>query len=194
LPLVGGQGQKLDDQSAVCKVVKRCTGSNYHLITLDLSETYSEPVKRFYRTIVLVDGYGLIVVDDISLSEEQELNWRLHSPLKATFKDEQSTVVLGRSSTDAYKCRLVSHADVQATLMHGYEGELTIPDRSIESDASQDVVHLDWQLAAQREHQILGCCVRDGLELPEIRWLKKGHAADTSIELQLYEIVIFISY
>jgi len=156
LPLVDGQGQKLDDQSAVGRVLQSKTESNYHIVTLDLSESYADPLKRFHRTIILLEDNGLIVVDSIALSQPETLNWRLHSPLNTKLDPNLNAVLLSDAGKviDRYQCNLLSHSDVQATLTHGYSDELKIPGRAIESDASVDVTHIDWQLTEAREHQV----------------------------------------
>lgn len=168
LPLIAGQGQKLDDPNAVARVVSSRTESSYHLVSIDLSDTYAKPLESFHRTMVLVEGYGLVVVDSIRLAESQTVNWRLHSPLEATSSDGSVVLVDADQGIGAYQCQLLSHADVQATLTHGYEDELSIADRAIESDASKDVVHLDWRLPQQLEHTVVACCVRNNAVLPEV--------------------------
>ncbi|PWQ93713.1 heparinase II/III domain-containing protein [Leucothrix arctica] len=192
LPLVGGQGQTLDDQSAIARIVDRRTETDYHVITLDLSDTYAEPVERFHRTFVLLENYGLIIVDFILLTEAKALNWRLHSPLDTTLSDDSVVLSDSAQRIKPYKCSLVSHSGVPATLEHGYEGELSIPDRAIESDASKDVVHLDWALPEGREHLVVGCCIREGLELPQIRYLKDATEAKTVIELKIQGYLITV--
>ncbi|WP_022952088.1 heparinase II/III domain-containing protein [Leucothrix mucor] len=196
LPLVSEQGQKLDDQSAVGLVVNSLTESNCHIVTLDLSESYAEPLERFYRTLVLVEAYGLIIVDSIELSDEHTLHWRLHSPLSASVSDDQSTVLLSDPATNIsqYKCHILSHLDVQLTLAHGYEGELTIPERAIESDASKEIVHLDWQLPLSRTHSVVACCIKEGAELPKIRYSTDNSGGSRTVsELLIGEQVIPIA-
>lgn len=191
LPLVGGQGQKIDDPSSLGRLLKSRTESNYHIVTLDLSDAYNKPVESFYRTLVLVDAYGLIVIDAIVLEEDKTLNWRLHSPLNATLEEDKCAVLLAdaNSDLDQYKCQLLSHSDVRATLENGYEGELHIPDRAIESDASKEVFHLDWALAANSEHKVVACCIRETMPLPEVQYLN----GEAGIELKIKDQVIVIS-
>ena len=213
LPLVNEQGQKLDDQSAVAHVVQSRTETNYQIVTLDLSASYAEPLQRFYRTLVLVEAYGLIVVDSIAFNEEKKLNWRLHSPLHAVTGAKTSStnpndvlltdVLLTDKSnrSDSYACRLLTHDGVRVTLAYGYFGELNISESAIESDASQEIVHLDWELAAVREHHVVACCIRAGLPLPEVgHSTEVSHSSDqaktpegmTAIALQLQQQVILI--
>ena len=168
LPLFAGQGQKLDDPSAVARVVGNRSESIYHQVTLDLSDAYVDPLERFYRTIVLVESYGMLVVGSIQLAKSQSVKWRLHSPLAATLSDNRVVLSNSDNRIGSYKCQLLSHADVQATLTHGYEDELSVAGRAIESDARQDVVHLDWQLDAGLDHTVVACCIRDNAVLPEI--------------------------
>tara|TARA_R110001583_G_scaffold21088_5_gene80292 strand:+ start:6252 stop:8507 length:2256 start_codon:yes stop_codon:yes gene_type:complete len=191
LPLVDGQGQKLDDPSARAFVIDRRSETNYHLVTLNLSESYGESVLGFYRTIVLIKDIGLILVDSVMLSEDKPLNWRLHSPLNATLVDNDCRVLLTNSKAmiDSYQCRLLSHTDVQVNLEHGYEGELSIPERAIESDASKEVVHIEWLLPASKTHTVVASCIKDSLIAPEVRHLSDG---SDSIELTVQGEIISI--
>ncbi len=190
LPLVGGQGQKLDDQSAVGRVVDSTAESNYHAITLDLSQSYADPLERFYRTLVLVEGYGLMVADSIVLSEEKELNWRLHSQLSPKRGADQNAIVLSDpdQAIEQYKCHVLSHGDLRATLTHGYSEELNLSGTAIESDASQHVVHIDWQLPASSSHTVIACCIGDNNPLPEVRHLE----GETAIEIKVGKQAIVI--
>jgi len=194
LPLVDGQGQKLDDQSAVGRVLQSKTESNYHIVTLDLSESYADPLKRFHRTIVLLEDNGLIVVDSIALSQPKTLNWRLHSPLNTKLDPDLNAVLLSDAGKviDRYQCNLLSHSDVQATLTHGYSDELKIPGRAIESDASVDVTHIDWQLTEAREHQVVACCIKQGRALPEVRYSGE-QSGSTEIQLALGPDIVSLS-
>ena len=193
LPLVDGCGQILDDQSAVGRVLQSKTESNYHVVTLDLSESYAQPLERFYRTLVLVEGVGLIVVDSIVLASEEMLNWRLHSALKTELDADHSAVLLSDSGKkiDQYKCHLLSHSDARATLAHGYSGELNISGTAIESDASTDVVHIDWELAEAREHNVIACCIAQGRPLPEVE-ISGDQESGTMIQLKLEQGMVSI--
>lgn len=194
LPLVGGQGQKLDDQSAVGRVVRSSAESTYHVITLDLSESYAAPLERFYRTLVLVEDYGLIIADSIALSAKEDLNWRLHSHLSPETGANQNTVVLSDSGKDLeqYKCHLLSHSDVPATLTQGYFEELNLPGTAIESDASEHVVHIDWQLPEARKHTVIACCIGESRPLPAVRYLGANSEGETAIELTVEKQAISI--
>ena len=161
LPLVNGQGQILDQLGSVGRVLQNRTESDHHVITLDLSEAYSSPLQRFHRTVVLLEDVGLIIVDSIVLNAAKALNWRLHSRLNAELETDNFGVVLSDSgqSIDRYQCHLLSHPEVRATLSHGYPGELNVSGSAIKSDASEAVVHLDWQLAEATTHRVVACCV-----------------------------------
>ena len=198
LPLVGGQGQKLDDQSAVGRVVNSKAEANYHVITLDLSESYAQPLERFYRTLVLVEDYGLIMADSIVLSAKKGLNWRLHSHLNPEQGADHNAVVLSDSGNgiEHYKCHLLSHSDVRAALSHGYSGELNMPGKAIESDASQHVVHIDWQLPEASAHTVIACCIGESKPLPEVRHLGASEgvkAIELTIEKQAISIPVVAS-
>ena len=192
LPLVGELGQKLDDPSGIGLVIHRQSESNYHTITLDLSESYALPLERFYRTLVLVEAYGLIVVDSISLGEQKVLNWRLHSSLNAMLSADSYTTLLTHPSDahDSYKCRMLSHANVPSTWTHGYSDELTFSTSGIESDASKKVVHLNWQLPESREHRVIACCIRNARRFPEIRYSGNDSDDKAVFELAIQQQVI----
>lgn len=193
LPLVDGHGQLLDDQSAVGRVLQSRTESNCHVVTLDLSASYAQPLERFHRTLVLLKDVGLIVMDSIMLSAEKTLNWRLHSAIEAEIVAGETAVLLSESNKriDRYKCHLLSHGDVRPTLSHGYSGELNVSATAIESDASTDVVHIDWQLAQAREHTVVSCCVAQGQAIPEVRILDSAEDG-AKVEVKIEESVFFI--
>lgn len=195
LPLIGEQGQMLDNQCAVGRIVNSLTASNYHRVTLDLSASYAEPLERFYRTLILVEAYGLVIVDSIALSDEHSLHWRLHSPLSASVNDDHSTVLLSEptGNIDRYRCHILNHPSAPVTLTHGYEGELTIPERAIESDASKTVVHLDWPLPPGRSHTVVACCIRDGMTRPDIRYSTDAAAEQTVSALLIGQQLIPIA-
>ncbi|WP_435236862.1 heparinase II/III domain-containing protein [Psychromonas sp. PT13] len=195
LPLIDGQGQKLDDQSATAHMVQIRSESNYHIVTFDLSESYDKPLQRFFRSLVLVDGYGLIIVDNLVLNEDKKLNWRLHSPLNASQRTNNNTISLTdpANGIDPYKCHVISHSDILPTLVHGYEGELNIPERAIESDASKDVVHIDWSLPERRQHHLVGCCIKETMDFPTVRYLHDKEKQETIIELTVQDQLISIT-
>jgi hypothetical protein len=194
LPLIDGQGQKLNDQTAISRVIKIQAESNYHIVTLDLSESYDAPLQHFHRNLILVDEYGLIIVDHIKLNEDKIINWRLHSALSAIQDKDGNTILLSDSSNaiQQYQCSLLSHPNVSATLMNGYKGELNIPERAIESDASKNVVHIDWQLPANKEHNIIACCIEKTMLAPEIYYLESDIEGKMRIELKVKDQLISI--
>ena len=149
-----------------------------------MSESYAAPLEGFLRTLVLVESYGLIVVDSIALSEEKGLNWRLHSQLNPSHGDDLSSVVLSDSSESIqpYKCHLLSHSDLRSTLTHGYSEELNLAGRAIESDASKHVVHIDWQLPQATNHTVIACCIGENKSLPEVRYLDGETAIQLTVE------------
>ncbi|WP_413700497.1 heparinase II/III family protein [Psychromonas sp. KJ10-10] len=190
LPLIDDKGQKLDDPSSTAQVIERRSGANYHLVTLDLTASYAEPVEKFYRSLVLIEDIGLIFVDCVTLSEDKKLNWRLHSPLKASLTDNKSSVLLAsKANIDNYRCNLLSHPDELLTIEYGYEGELNIPERAIESDASKEVVHLDWLLPASQKHIVVASCVKDSITTAEIDYSTN---ANGRIELAIQDQIISI--
>ena len=194
LPLVETQGQKLDDQSAIGKVTQHHVEADHQFVTLDLSQAYNTPLQCFYRTLILIEDYGLVIVDSIQLDQEHILNWRLHSQLNATLNSGNGTILLTHSRPDIeqYKCRLLNHSDVQSTLAHGYTEELTIPTREIETDASERVVHLDWQLPASREHKVIACCIRENVPFPKVKYVTRESSEAISIQLEIAKKIISI--
>ena len=193
LSLVDGKGQKLDDQSATAQVIQNKNSSNYQLVTLDLSQSYNRPLEHFYRTLILIKEYGLIIVDSIVLTENKRINWRLHSPLTTTLNKEKNSVLLSDTNSELaqYQCSLLTHSNVGITVEHGYEGELSLPERAIESDASKEVNHLDWELPPCREHNLVACCIRKDKRLPEIIYLnneKNKAIVELKIQGQLIPI------
>jgi hypothetical protein len=140
--------------------------------------------------LVLVEGYGLMVADSIVLSEEKELNWRLHSQLSPKRGADQNAIVLSDldQAIEQYKCHVLSHGDLRATLTHGYSEELNLSGTAIESDASQHVVHIDWQLPASSSHTVIACCIGDNNPLPEVRHLE----GETAIEIKVGKQAIVI--
>jgi len=137
-----------------------------------------------------VEDYGLIFVDSIGLSDEKGLNWRLHSHLRPRQAADDNAVVLSDSlkAIEQYKCHLLSHSDVRATLTHGYFEELNVQGNAIESDASQQVVHIDWQLPASSAHKVIACCIGESKPLPEVQYLE----GETVIELTVVGQAIVI--
>jgi hypothetical protein len=186
LPLIARKGQKLDDRSAIAEVVQNRNESNYQLVTLDLSSSYNKPLKRFYRTIILIDEYGLIMIDSIILTQEESVHWRLHSPLKTTLNKEKNIVLLSDPSSELvqYQCSLLTHSKLAVTVEHGYEGKLTIPERSIESDATKEINHLEWVLPPCREHNLVACCIRENMPPPEIFYIN-NNSNEAVVELKV---------
>ncbi len=170
LPLIDGQGQILDDPSSVGRVLSSETEGDYHVVRLDLSASYASPLKRFWRSLLLLEDVGLFIVDAIELSSAKSVNWRLHSALNVEPNADHGGVLLRdpRQAIADYHCHLLNHRDVRCTLDHGYVQELNISGSSIESDASEDVVHLDWRLDDARAHEVVACCVSRGQVLPEV--------------------------
>ena len=196
LPLIGEVGQRLDDHRAVGSVVQSLTEANYHVVTLDLRQAYNKPLARFYRTILLVKEYGLIVVDTITLDSASVVNWRLHSALDAMPGSKNNLVLLTppRKPTRQYMCGLLNHVNVHPTLDHGYPDEETVPQSAIESDAGKSVVHLDWRLPQTRNHQVFACCIKADMPVPEIEFSINESGNEANVNLKLQQQIIQISY
>ena len=91
---------------------------------------------------------------------------------------------------EQYKCHLLSHPDVRAALTHGYFEELNVQGTAIESDASQHVVHIDWQLPASSAHTVIACCIGESKPLPEVRHLQGETAIELTVEAQVISIPV----
>ena len=76
-------------------------------------------------------------------------------------------------------------------MVRGYSGELNLSGRAIESDASTDVVHIDWSLTQARNHNVIACCIGQGQTLPEVR-VVGGEEEGAVIELKLEGRVVSI--
>ncbi|MGF1681259.1 heparinase II/III domain-containing protein [Photobacterium minamisatsumaniensis] len=153
LPLIGGIGQILDDESATASVIRSQSGNNWYLAQIDLSKAYRDVVS-FIRTIVFVADKGLMVCDKIQLEEAKPIQWRLHSPLAA---EKTSNYISLTGYENTYTISLANHKNVSPTLAFGYDNDPSHSEAVI-SDASEDINHIEWELAKQEEHLILGCC------------------------------------
>jgi hypothetical protein len=151
VPLIHGQGQLLDDESASAVVLRQAQGDAYALVQIDLSPCYSSAV-HYHRTLILLAGVGVVVHDDIHLKESLPLQWRLHSAL--AMKEQAGDVILGDNQ---YQLSLLSHADKATELSSGYEQD-TSHQEPVISDASDESYHLQWQLSPQEQHRVLAAC------------------------------------
>lgn len=157
LPLFAGKGgdkgQILDNEAATAKVLRQEQGMGWSLVQLELALAY-EDTRRYSRTLIMVDGKGVLICDQISLYEAKPVQWRLHSPLDV-FADGQHVNLAGQGCN--YQVSLPSHDQISPQLSFGYDND-TSHDEEVISDASKHMYHLEWTLPEQQEHLIVSCC------------------------------------
>ncbi len=153
LPLLGGVGQILNNESATAKLLQEKSSSSYYFVQLDLSNAY-EKSEKFIRNIILVQDKGLIICDHISLQEQQSIEWRLHSHLES--KEDNNKVNL-REKDLSYTLNLHSHQDVKPTIVFGYDQDKTHGEK-VTSDAREDVYHMEWKLPNTKDHLVIASC------------------------------------
>ena len=169
LPLVGGVGQLLDDESATATLLHQSEGDGWYCSKVDLSRSYPN-VASFIRTFVLLEGAGLVIWDSVTLSEANTLQWRLHSHLDAKLVSNKAPqlsnkVQLTAEQLDgAYQCVLVSEQKVEATLAFGYQEAIPVSG-GIESDATTDIYHLEWDLPSATNHDVVVSCLKSPVDL-----------------------------
>lgn len=158
VPLIDGVAQSLDDPAAIARVISSTRTGGMVAHRLDLSAAYTGDI-RYVRTIVLLEGVGIVIFDDLSSQQPFTVQWQLHSSLKAGLQsDEQGkTVTLCEGQRD-YRLRLESHPELTPEVTHGYAEERE-EHIIIASDANPDVAHMTWTIPAQRQHCILASCV-----------------------------------
>ena len=161
LPLINGIGQILDNQCATAKLISQSQGKQWYCAQIDLSAAYLG-IKSFIRTLFLIANKGIVIVDQIELPTPQPIQWRLHSHIDASAKD--NCVNLSFNTQDntrqVYQCRLINHLTVQPSITTGYQDEIPYSG-GIESDATTHVQHLCWDLAAATTHTIVAGCLTD---------------------------------
>lgn len=160
LPVIGGLGQILDDQSGVARVLKMQAESEWIFIQLDLANAYSN-VNKFTRNIILIRDKGLIICDTMQLPEAHAIKWHLHSHVQATEKEH---VVHLQDTEHHYKVKMISHASIQPTVTEGYEKDTTHSE-PIVSDATDNVYHMEWNIGKGKEHVIVACCTKEPLQV-----------------------------
>ncbi|GEA59634.1 heparinase II/III domain-containing protein [Vibrio comitans] len=158
LPLIGGKGQILDDESATASVVSHKTGDNWSVVQIDLSNTYAD-AKRFIRTLVTVADKGLIIVDKVTLCTPQPLQWRLHSPLQVQPK---GLSVMLCNGNEPYQVKVAGNNLLEPSIDVGYQEETTF-NESVVSDADQDIKHIEWLLPTMLEHTVVACCEKSDI-------------------------------
>ena len=162
LPLIGGVGQLLDDESATATLLHQSEGDGWYCSKVDLSRTYSN-VTSFIRTFILLEGKGLVIWDSVTLPEANSLQWRLHSHLEATLISN-GVQLQSEQLDDAYQCVIASDQHVRATLEFGYQEAIPVSG-GIESDATTDIYHVEWDLPAATTHDVVMSCLKSSVAL-----------------------------
>ncbi|WP_086981274.1 heparinase II/III domain-containing protein [Vibrio aphrogenes] len=154
LPLIDQQGQKLDTEDAVATLISQQAGEHWYAAQIDLTQAYAS-LKRFIRTVIMIENYGVIMLDHIECYQAQSVQWRLHSECQPKIA-VQHTLLQGKQSD--YQLTLHTQKDLVPTIVHGYQQEATSQNAVI-SDATDDIYHLEWDLASQAKHLIAASCV-----------------------------------
>ncbi|MCC4774141.1 heparinase II/III family protein [Vibrio cyclitrophicus] len=170
LPLFGGvnlddsvtnatEGQKIDCATAQATVITRIDSNEFQCVVLDLANAY-ESCESFVRTIIQVADNGVVIVDNIRLSEPKSMQWRAHTPLEVVIKGgsvdlhhEQETYYLGMMSDPSCVVKLTSEIDDG----DGFKG-------NVESDAQKDIKHLEWFIEEQQQHQVVMSCLKQPID------------------------------
>jgi len=163
LPLIGGLGQWLDDESATATLLHQSEGNGWYCSKVDLSRTYPN-VQAFIRTFVLLEGKGLVIWDSVKLHETKPLQWRLHSHLDAQLIADGVRLQAEKLGDDSYECVVVSENKIMPTLEFGYPEVIPVSG-GIESDATTDIYHLQWEFPSATTHNVVVSCLKTPLEL-----------------------------
>ncbi|WP_299666518.1 hypothetical protein [uncultured Psychromonas sp.] len=97
------------------------------------------------------------------MPESNSLQWRLHSHLDATLISN-GVQLQSEQLDDAYQCVIASEQHVQATLEFGYQEAIPVSG-GIESDATTDIFHIEWELPAATTHDVVMSCLKSPIEL-----------------------------
>jgi len=162
LPLIGNQGQVSDDENATANLIYQDQGIGWSCSQIELANAYLG-VKSFVRTLLLIKDQGLVVWDNIKLCEANTLQWRLHSHLQATVISE-GVQLHSDQLAEQYDCILQSTANVPVSLEFGYQEEIPVSG-GIESDATTDIYHFQWEFKAATAHNVVVSCLKQPLDI-----------------------------
>jgi hypothetical protein len=157
LPLVGGVGQLLDDESATATLLHQSEGVGWYCSKVDLSRSYPN-VSSFIRTFVFLEGAGLVIWDSVTLPEANTLQWRVHSHLNARLASNEVELTADKLD-DGYQCALVSGQNTKPTLAFGYQEAIPVSG-GIESDATTNIYHIEWNLSSAITHDVVMSCLK----------------------------------
>lgn len=155
LPLIDGAGQKLDDESASACVLYEKNSKHWHLVAIDLANTYQESLRHI-RYLLFIAKQGLVIIDDIELKYDMPLQWRLHTELASQI---DNTTLKLEHPNHSYQLSLLSHTDIKPTCEFGYDcgqGDVVVV-----SDANPNVTHIEWQLKSAKRHLVVAACSID---------------------------------
>ncbi|MAR72946.1 heparinase II/III-family protein [Halomonas sp.] len=155
LPLIEGQGQLLDDVEAAATVIATCLAPGVFAVAMDLSDAYASELKVI-RCVLLLDDHGLVIIDRIEAPSAVAVSWRLHS--NGECRDDAEGVRISHHDIDDYHCRLESD-DVRPSLAHGYDLQAPEEAQIIQSDASRNVTHINWELPPASTQTVVGSCL-----------------------------------
>lgn len=159
LPLIDGRGQTLDDESAVARLINQQSSSHWYITQVDLSEAYHDLI-RFIRTIIMVEGCGLLIIDSIDLPTKKPVQWRLHSGLSASAIGNSVKLT---DTAHNYYIHLSNQSIEKPSITQGYDMEPS-PNNAVVSDASEDIYHLEWKTQAKRKHLIIASCTKSAIK------------------------------
>jgi len=161
LPLINGKGQLIDDERGYATLLAQQEGADWYYAKVDLTKAYAD-TTRFIRRYIFIKGAGVIVWDSIELRNAAPIQWRLHSHLQATCLASK-TVQLNAGAIQ-YQCSLENHLATQPTIKLGYDEVIPVSG-GIESDATNQVCHLEWALSSRKEHQVVASCTKQSVDI-----------------------------
>lgn len=160
LPIIGGRGQILDDESAKAQQIGDHKSDHWSLVQLDLTQSY-EGVASVIRTVVLIANKGVVVIDHIDLASPETVDWRLHSHFTAV--DSENSVALiddVQASELRYLCVMKGDKPECRSVSVGYTEDIPFAEK-VQSDATNDVTHLNWHFGASLNHTIVMTCLKN---------------------------------
>ncbi|MFA0413290.1 heparinase II/III family protein [Vibrio renipiscarius] len=160
LPLIDGCGQILDNESADARLLYEYAGEDWYINQLDLTNAY-EGASGVTRHIIFIAGQGVILIDNITLTQSAPVQWRLHSELGCAWGEQQITVA---HPSHNYALTLASHPTLKPTISYGYDEQNQHCD-SVVSDANPNVTHIEWSLPSASKHFIAATCSKSDIDV-----------------------------
>ncbi len=129
-------------EGARARFLRHGSGEGFHYFASDLTECYVEPLERFVRHGVMVDGKYIVLLDDLVSPEPAEFTWRMHSKLCATADpDAARTKVAGRQ-TDLHvvcPCPRGSRVSVEEKALSSKHGDVCVHTTTIRPAPAAEV-------------------------------------------------------